>query len=363
MKTGFITTGSALLSVVVCIAGCSKERAEPVRIAAAGAQTPAPAQETEGQIEEAPRDVKFRDSSSTLQELEARAKATLVTPPSPGSGPVFIWIADSSTARDPASIKLNRAYHVRQEGKTFWGFIDVTESPPPQPINDFIQQRHVEEGVAFPTDHHDGNHSSVELLDRARDGASVYKIVYVSAGGSRPHQEIIAIFLLYRSPQGAWALASNDLGDALREGASRLGWEAISETQQMRIEWTPGGEAPFRVLLETQTYHSAGFSGNFEPGGPGIPDYATARERKLGGPLPLQLQMSGQTLFVSQRDYTLRDVARIMTLYRNRSATTDEARLRADSDNLAVLQPLNPGVGADERITKDRRIAVPNEFR
>ena len=344
--------------ILVSIAGCSTEPAEPIRIAAAETPTSPPAQESsEGLIEEAPPDMKFRDSASTLQELEARAKATLVTPRAPGSGPVFIWIADSSPARDPGSFKLSRAYHVRQEGKTFWGFIDVTKpASPSEPFNDFIQQRHVEEEVAFPTPHHDGNHSSVELLDRARNGAAVYKIIYASTAGFGPHQEIIAIFLLYRSPQGVWALASNDLGDALREGSSRSGWEAISTTQQMRIEWTPGGEAPFRVLLETLTFHMAGFSGNFEPGGPRIPDYATSHEGRLGGPLPLQLQMSDQTLFVSQRDYTLQDVARTVTLYRSPSNATD-------AGNLEVLQRLNPGVGPDERLTKDRRIVMPNEFR
>jgi hypothetical protein len=191
----------------------------------------------------------------------------------------------------------------------------------------------------------------------------VYKIVYASTSGFRPHQEIMAIFLLYRSPQGVWTLASNDLGDTLGEGASRSGWEAKSETQQMRIEWTPGGQAPFRVLLETQTSHMAGFSGNFEPGGPRIPDYTTAHEGRLGGPLPLQLQMSSQTLFVSERDYTLRDVARIMTLYRSPSDAADEARRRTDAGNIEILQRLNPGVGPDERLTKERRIVMPNEFR
>jgi len=358
--------GSWIVSFVMLmsIPGCSTEPAEPVRPSAEEIQTPARAQESEGPIEEAPLYVKFRDSASTLQELEARAKATLVTPRSSGSGPVFIWIADSSPAQDPASVKLDRAYHVRQQEKTFWGFVDVSESTSlSDRSNDFTRQRHVEQDVRFPTPERDGNHSSVELVDRSRDGASVYKIVYASSAGLRPHQEILAIFLLYRSPQGSWTLASNDLGDALREGASRSGWEAISATQHMRIEWTPGGEAPFRVLLETLTFHMAGFSGNFEPDGPQIPDYATAHEGRLGGSLPLQLQMSSQTLFVSQRDYTLRDVARIMTLYRKPSDATDEARRRADAGNLEALQRLNPGNGPDERLTKDRRIVMPSEFR
>jgi hypothetical protein len=73
--------------------------------------------------------------------------------------------------------------------------------------------------------------------------------------------------------------------------------------------------------------------------------------------------MSSQTLFVSERDYTLRDVARIMTLYRSPSDAADEARRRTDAGNIEILQRLNPGVGPDERLTKERRIVMPNEFR
>jgi hypothetical protein len=52
-----------------------------------------------------------------------------------------------------------------------------------------------------------------------------------------------------------------------------------------------------------------------------------------------------------------------MTLYRSPSDAADEARRRTDAGNIEILQRLNPGVGPDERLTKERRIVMPNEFR
>jgi hypothetical protein len=199
-------------------------------------------------------------------------------------------------------------------------------------------------------------------LDRDKDGSIVLKLVYASNSGERANQEEVRTYLLYKSSSGTWQLATHDLSNVLGGGNSRNGWIAIYETQQLHINFTPGGPAPFRVDVK-----------NFKSLSPGnscdvcIPDFTTFREGVLTGGFPLQLQMANQDILSLSGPESLQHLAQTMTAYQSEwvnagwVTSPEEARRQVESLWVEALQRANPGIGADQDILPNMRFIIPND--
>ena len=352
---------------VFALTGCSRSAdssadQDPQKVSPPSAAISAPtgAQMQPAHPENAPPGLTFIDTAATPEELATRYRASIAWRDLDGAQ-LFLRIDTASQPSEP-SFHLNRAYYLRQNGKLFWAFLNASSMDTmdfQDPGVQFMLQHHVA-SVVHPGDHiGDGNRSSASLLARS-DGASVYKIVYASIGGPRAHQEMMRSYLLYRSPTGAWQLATHDIAEQLGEGSSKIGWHGIGLNTELEIAWTPSGSAPFRADVRALTHHYEGREGT-------IPPYSTIREGVLSGAFPLQLQMSDRIYYLPDSAYTLRRLAGVLVTYHSGWIDSDwvaspsDARLQAEALWIQAIQRLNPGVGPDEVLARDRRIELPEQ--
>jgi hypothetical protein len=318
------------------------------------------AAQTPLQPEEAPAGVKFLATAATWEELAAPFRANLSWRDQDGAQ-LFVRIEDSPTLGEP-EFHLNSAYYVRQNARSFWAFLDPSSGEgrdAQDSVREFMVLHHVLEVVHLvPPGHLVGAHrSSASVLARRDDGAIVYKLVYASHGGKYPQMRG---YLLFRSPAGDWQLAMNDSDGRLADHSGRFGREAISDSTDIQIVWTPNGPAPFRADLETITWHS--------PGGEyGFPEYSTSQEGALEGAFPLRLQLSARLFYLPDGDYTIRKLADTLLTYHSDwidedwVASPENARRQVEALWIQAIQRLNPGIDADALLTPDRQIELPDE--
>lgn len=327
-------------SIVLCVCGHAQPPAPSAPKQIAPAQTPKP--------EDAPPDAKFLKTSPTLEGLTLDQPADLTWRGERGEA-FFLWVTPPDAAGKRV-FTFNRAYFVRQNGRTFWAFLDNSNFNTAEwnsPLNRFLIMKHFRATAAMPTlDYPDGPVDKAELISSAEDGRTLVRVTYPSSMGDFLGHIELPSWLVYLPTSGSPQLASMDMG---ADYHSRNGWIQTLPERTFDVAWhEPTNPIPFHLRVRQRTLISDSW-GETE-------SYITCIDSTWTGPLPLgSVRDSLPQYAIADGKMSLTSFA--FTLARYHSSSDDELTQRLWVELLARE---NPSLEAETMLEKDVHIRVPD---
>lgn len=308
---------------------------------------------------EAPPEARFSRTAPTWEGL-AQAHPANLTWPEGTNARFFLWVSEPDKI-GTRTLTFDRAYLVKQAGRTFWAFLGLPDDGEPwsSPQRQFLNEKHVRAEARLPGSHRpDGREAWAELLSESPDGRTLVRIFYPSVMGARPDHIDSRSWLIYfpgrdygRKPE----LATIDLPD---NSGYRNGTTICTRAVGFDVVWHEAADqTPFHLIA----HESVRYDGAWEDES----RYTINVDSVWTGALPLgRVRQDSAPYAVADGRTSLNSLAETMAHFH--SGWTEANWVTAQQRALAItmwkdeLARLNPSLRPGSILEEGTRIAPPD---